>query len=121
MNAKKEFLEHLTHFAKSKSDVLCAKVRERNYKYNNLESAILTTGWTEDDFEKFLDTIDFDYDEGYGSQELFGMIWFKDGTWSERQEYDGAESWDYKRCPDIPKELIRKDKEREIKLKELGL
>jgi hypothetical protein len=118
MNAKEEFLEHLRDFVKSKSDVLCARFRKG---YDNSESAILTTGWTEDDFEKFLDTIDFDYDEGYGSQELFGMIWFKDVTWSERQEYDGAESWDYKRCPDIPKELIRKDKEREIKLKELGL
>lgn len=33
------------------------------------------------------------YNNGYGSQELFGIIVFKDGTWLERCEYDGSEWW----------------------------
>lgn len=38
--------------------------------------------------------LDFDYDSGYGGQELFGHIWYADGTWSNRGEYDGSEWWE---------------------------
>ena len=49
-----------------------------------------------------LPLLDFEYDNGYGGQELFGNVWYADGTWSERGEYDGAEWWVHKVCPDIP-------------------
>lgn len=42
------------------------------------------------------------YNGGYGSQELYGIIWFKDGSWLERGEYDGSEWWEYKTTPEIP-------------------
>lgn len=44
------------------------------------------------------------YDAGYGSQEVAMdlVIVFKDGSWLERQEYDGSEWWAYKRCPSMP-------------------
>ena len=65
--------------------------------------------------------LDFEYDDGYGTQELFGTIWYEDGSWSEREEYDGSECWAYKTSPAIPAKLIRKDKEREAKLNKLGI
>ena len=34
-----------------------------------------------------LPDIDKEYDDGYGGQELYGTIWYKDGTWSTRGEY----------------------------------
>lgn len=40
-------------------------------------------------------------DSGYGAQELFGYIWYNDGTWSERAEYDGAEWWEHKIAPNF--------------------
>ena len=43
--------------------------------------------------------LDFEYDNGYGGQELFGTVVFKDGSWLDRGEYDGSEWWDYHRCP----------------------
>lgn len=46
--------------------------------------------------------LDFNYDCGYGGQELFGNIWYEDGSWSERGEYDGSEWWEHKVCPPIP-------------------
>jgi len=46
--------------------------------------------------------LDFTYDSGYGAQHLFGYIWYEDGTWSERHEYDGAEGWEHKSCPPLP-------------------
>ena len=46
-----------------------------------------------------LPILDFDYDNGYGGQNLFGCIWYGDGTWSHREEYDGSEWWQYMKCP----------------------
>lgn len=55
---------------------------------------------TEQDERKFLETLAaIDYDEGYGSQELFGTIVFKDNTWLERGEYDGSEWWEHRKLP----------------------
>lgn len=39
------------------------------------------------------------YDNGYGGQELFGLIVFTNGSWIERYEYDGSEWWEYKETP----------------------
>jgi hypothetical protein len=52
-----------------------------------------------------LKLLDFEYDHGFGGQELFGVIWYTNGNWSNRSEYDGSEWWTYNRCPEIPKEL----------------
>jgi hypothetical protein len=46
----------------------------------------------------------WDYYSGYGGQTLFGTIWYTDGTWSTRGEYDGSEWWDHKTRPDVPKQ-----------------
>ena len=42
-----------------------------------------------------------EYDNSYGAQEINESlaVVFKDGTWLERAEYDGAEWWEYKMCP----------------------
>ena len=37
--------------------------------------------------------LDFEYDSGFGTQHLFGVVWLSDGTWFERLEYDGSECW----------------------------
>ena len=60
-----------------------------------------------------------DYDSGYGSQQLFGTIWYKDGTWSTRGEYDGSEWWKYNSCPELPKLLDRLDKVRDEKITDI--
>ena len=49
-----------------------------------------------------LPQLDFCYDSGYGGQNLYGTIWYKDGTWSNRDEYDGSEWWAYRKCPELP-------------------
>ena len=49
-----------------------------------------------------LDQLDLEYDESFGSQILFGTVWFEDGTWAFRGEYDGSEWWEHIRCPTIP-------------------
>lgn len=53
-----------------------------------------------------IDQLDFNYDPGFGSQELHGFIWYKDGTWSERGEYDGSEWWEHKERPPLDIRLV---------------
>jgi len=49
-----------------------------------------------------LPRLDFEYDCGYGMQCLEGTVWYTDGTWSERAEYDGSEWWAHRECPPLP-------------------
>jgi hypothetical protein len=51
------------------------------------------------DLDEFAEKIDFDYDDGYGQQEVYGVIKLTDGSWLERYEYDGSEWWELKRVP----------------------
>lgn len=57
------------------------------------------------ELDDFLNSLDFDYDSGYGSQKLFGTVWLSDDTWLERGEYDGSEWWEHRERPPIPEEL----------------
>jgi hypothetical protein len=67
--------------------------------------AILKVGYTEEEYNKFLNGLDFEYDNGYGHQILHGTIWMDDNTWVDRGEYDGSEWWKWNFLPDIPEHL----------------
>lgn len=45
-----------------------------------------------------------EYDSGYGCQEAAAdlIIMFKDGSWLEREEYDGSEWWIHREIPKMP-------------------
>ena len=46
---------------------------------------------------KFVEMANFDYDSGFGIQEIPSLIvYFKDNTYMFRNEYDGSEWWEYK-------------------------
>jgi hypothetical protein len=115
MNAKTEFLGHIGN-----SKVKCAVISISPYPQtdDNVE-ATLPTPYYKEEYEEFLKKIDVEYDSGYGSQELYGNIWYEDGTWSERGEYDGSEWWAHIRPLQIPEDLIRVDRIRDIKISEL--
>ena len=101
-NCKDDFLK-----ATKGKNVLCAEI---TYGSDYLDDeqrnrAILTVGHSEAAMQRFLHDINYLYDSGYGGQEVYGTIWYTDGTWSEREEYDGSECWVHKSCPAIPDEL----------------
>lgn len=96
-NAKKEFLSHID----ASGDVKCATVQHIDV----VEPILLPVGYTEEQFDAFLEALNFEYYNGYGGQELFGTIWYEDGTWADRGEYDGSEWWEHHSCPPIPVEL----------------
>ena len=66
----------------------------------------LKLGFSEHDFEEFLKKLDFEYDNGFGCQIIFGVLWCTDSTWYERNGYDGSERWVLKQRPEIPKFLV---------------
>lgn len=89
MNAKNEFLRYIFEMSQT---VRCAVVNDFTLSQHASYS----------EYERFLEDIDFNYDEGYGTQELFGTIWHKDGTWSTRDANEGgAERWVHHSCPEI--------------------
>ncbi len=100
MNARQEFLEHTRN-----KQVLCAEIGKGIYWANPEYLWKLTVNHTQEDLHKFLNFLDFDYDCGFGGQNLFGTIWYTDSTWSSRGEYDGSEWWNYNECPEIPESL----------------
>lgn len=63
--------------------------------------ASLPPGWHDADMDCFksqLIRMGY-YNSGYGSQNLYGTIVFKNSAWLERREYDGAEWWELKKMP----------------------
>ena len=95
MNAREELIKH---------------IGDRDVKHVHItvwdESKRTIAGTIAGTLPEVLPLLDFEYDNGYGGQELFGNVWYTDGTWSERGEYDGAEWWEHKVCPDIPNSPI---------------
>ena len=101
-NAKQEFLAHIP----KDRYVHCASIfHGDDYSLDEQRKIILKVDYSTSDYELFLFNLDFMYDSGYGGQELFGTIWYTDGTWSTRGEYDGSEWWELHDLPDIPEYL----------------
>lgn len=102
MNARKEFLGEV-----DRKEVLAAKILTTAKIYEDFGIGrpemvlVLFPDHTEEEYNDFVSGLDFEYDSGYGVQELFGYIWYKDGTWSERGEYDGSEWWEHKKRPEL--------------------
>jgi hypothetical protein len=90
MNAKKELLKHIAD-----REVKYVQIYY-NDDWNTAEIKIEGT------LEEVLPRLDFEYNSGYGSQEISGIIWYADGSWSDRGEYDGSEWWQYQKCPPLP-------------------
>lgn len=82
------------------NSIAFAKIAHSDDYGETSTSIELRSNRTEQDERKFLEILaSIDYDNGYGSQELFGTIVFKDGTWLERGEYDGSEWWEHHKLP----------------------
>lgn len=101
-NAKQELLEIL----KDKAPLKCAVISNGQSWDDDKKDIVLKLNYTEVDYEKFTNEIDFDYDSGYGGQNLFGTVWLDDNTWLSRGEYDGLEWWEHNVLPAVPAECL---------------
>ena len=66
---------------------------------NHSEQDVMFVGSADGEYrvswDKFKEISNFEYDNGYGGQEVAYdlIVCFKDGSWLERYEYDGSERW----------------------------
>ena len=96
-NARQELVLALAQANKLlTTDVIAFNIQIRDWHDSILHSCKGTT-LTPDD----LDNIDVVYDNGFGSQHLFGYVLFSDNTWLSRETYDGSEWWIHNIPPTI--------------------
>ena len=85
-NFKNETLQVLESKNKKQKDILFA-----------------TDGKNYIDKDEFFELADFNYDDGFGGNEIFmGLKLVGKDFWLERHEYDGSEWWEYKTMPTKP-------------------
>ena len=111
-NAKEELWRELTDSGRA---IICATIKsyEDDCDEDDCDDAgdgevteiHLRVGHTEEEFVTFLAALDFEYDNGWGHQELYGTVWLTNGEWLSRGEYDGSEWWDHNKLPEIPENL----------------
>ena len=112
-NAKTELLKKLENLADLKCavvaricDVLpCSSIKETDFRKRFDKTIELKENFSVQELSIFLDGLDFEYDDGYGQQELFGIVWLVDGSWLSREEYDGSEWWQHNSLPSVPSYL----------------
>lgn len=97
-NAKDELLDLIETSGKQ---VLALTIYKKGYE-DAEHYTQLGVGYRQDQWNKALRRLDFGYDSGYGLQELYGCIWFTDGTHAQRHEYDGSEWWRIIEVPPAP-------------------
>lgn len=100
MNAKTELIKIL-----GAKKIKCASITYGNFIIKE-KKINLKVDYSEDQLSEFLSLLDFEYNEGFGTQELDGIVWLEDGTWLSRGEYDGSEWWNHNQLPEIPSELL---------------
>ena len=103
MNTKEEFIEHI-----AEKEVTCSVILYSSSIFSPEKRMVLylRTNHTKEEYDLFIASLDFTYYSGYGAQELFGTIWYTDGSYSERDECDGLEWWEHRTAPVIPKECL---------------
>ncbi len=103
-NAKEELIQYLVSL---EAKIKCAKISYGQEWSDNQREFVLKLGASDREVESFFESLNFEYDDVFGVQNLFGTIWLeKDNTWLSRREYDGAEWWEYNECPEIPMEMF---------------
>lgn len=108
-NAKEGFIKEI------EGKIVLAAFIQRGNSYNEDDDTpkyYLKKGFSNQEFLLFVESLNFEYNSEYGGKELFGTIWYKDGTWSSRGEYDGSECWVHNVCPKLPKSLLKTAKQK---------
>lgn len=109
MNLLTETLELLKRQGKSPENVQWVGVKERDFLdfFPSLntppkDKAVPIGSWGE-----FAAFADFDYNDGYGGNEINGdLVIVGDDWWLERVEYDGSEWWEFKTLPKKPSKIV---------------
>ena len=82
---------------------VCAEIEYVRDVCTVSQTVALRKGYTECDLACFYDTLHIEYSRNTDMQNVFGTIWFADGSWATRQVYDdGFEQWAWISRPPTP-------------------
>ena len=109
-NARDELVEKLKNWETADRKLIAAtvyccrtsRVVGESEKHEARGPFTLCCDYTKEELENFLASINFNYNNSYGTQYLQGTLWFSDGTWADRREYDGSEWWEHNERPPLP-------------------
>ena len=104
-NAKEELQEVLKPYTEKGLDLVCAEITHEGEWGEDTSKIMLKLGHTKEEVETFYNQLNFRYNNGYGTQELYGTVWLTYGVWLSRWVYDGSEGWEVNKCPAIPNHL----------------
>jgi hypothetical protein len=108
MNAKLELLDKLNEMNKTIENVLAINIKFYigydivDGKYVDFELIKINVIGN----KNVINNLDVEYYEGFGSQQLRGVVLLDNNDWLERQQYDGSEWWEYRKCPTV-EELLK--------------
>ena len=105
MNAREELQEILKTQKEKGLDLVCAEIQHEGDWGEDISKIELKLSHTPEEAEAFFDALNFRYNNGYGTQELYGTVWLTYGIWLSRWEYDGSEGWQVNKYPIIPNYL----------------
>ena len=97
INAKEEFLKVIGNYKLIAANVSFGELHQSD----TIENFKLKPLYTKEEYNNFLTFLDREYYNGFGSQELYGLIYCEDGVWIKREEYDGSEWWVVVFYPDL--------------------
>jgi len=93
MNAKQELVEHIGN-----KKVKCGVIEKGGCEWPR-PRFVLKIGHSQQDLADFLSNLDYETrNDGYS---VFGVIWYEDGTWTERQSSGWSEWWEHITAPDF--------------------
>lgn len=106
MNARDELARFMFERNLKAEDVAAATITFMRYPAQKPrpKTFVLGTTHTAEQAGWFWAFLHRDYHAGYGPQQMFGTIWFKNGAWAERTAKDSAEWWEYRVRPPAPEE-----------------
>jgi hypothetical protein len=108
MNAKLELLDKLNEMNKTIENVLAINIKFYigydivDGKYVDFELIKINVIGN----KNVINNLDVEYYAGFGSQQLRGVVLLDNNDWLERQQYDGSEWWEYRKCPTV-EELLK--------------
>lgn len=92
--------ETLSAISRSKGSVVWAVINKGDNEY------ILRPCYTKEEYREWLESLDFEYDDANGFQEIYGKIGLDNMKWLERKEYDGSEYWEICQIPQFPQQYL---------------
>ena len=89
-----EIIQDLKENGLDPADIVCIEIYTEPYDDENVPMDIKWRPENGTSLKTLFGYLNrFQYNAGYGSQELYGTIYLTESRWFERHEYDGCESW----------------------------